>query len=71
MGDGHRIVREGLKQVLADAPDVCVLAEVQTGVEVLAHVPGGCTGLDLVLPDIAMPGSDGATRTSHHARHLH
>jgi len=25
LGDDHRIVREGLKQVLADAPDVAVV----------------------------------------------
>ncbi len=38
IGDDHRIVREGLKQVLADAPDVCVVAEAQTGADVLAQV---------------------------------
>ena len=27
IGDDHRIVREGLKQILADAPDVQVVAE--------------------------------------------
>jgi DNA-binding NarL/FixJ family response regulator len=61
IGDDHRIVREGLKQVLADAPDVCVLAEAQTGSEVLSQVRalGGVAGLDLVLLDIAMPDQDG------------
>ena len=61
IGDDHRIVREGLKQVLADAPDVQVLTEAQTGPEVLERVLalGGATGLDLVLLDIAMPGQDG------------
>lgn len=61
IGDDHRIVREGLKQVLTDAPDVCVLAEAHTGAEVLERVRdlGGAAGLDLVLLDIAMPGRDG------------
>jgi DNA-binding NarL/FixJ family response regulator len=61
IGDDHRIVREGLKLVLADAPDVCVLAEAQTGNEVLDQVDalGGAGGLDLVLLDVAMPGLDG------------
>ena len=61
IGDDHRIVREGLKQVLADAPDVCVVAEAQTGLDVLAQVRalGGAAGLGLVLLDIAMPGVDG------------
>lgn len=61
IGDDHRIVREGLKQILADAPDVQVVAEAQTGTEVLAMVQalGGPQGLDVVLLDIAMPGLDG------------
>lgn len=61
IGDDHRIVREGLKQVLADAPDVQVVAEAQTGAEVLQQVAALCgrDGLDLVLLDIAMPGVDG------------
>jgi len=61
IGDDHRIVREGLKQVLADAPEVQVLAEAQSGSEVLERVLalGGSRGLDVVLLDIAMPGRDG------------
>jgi DNA-binding NarL/FixJ family response regulator len=61
IGDDHRIVREGLKQILADAPDVAVVAEAQSGDEVLAQVRalGGPEGIDLVLLDVAMPGSDG------------
>ena len=61
IGDDHRIVREGLKQILADAPDVLVVAEAQSGPEVLEQVAAlqGRTGLDLVLLDIALPGIDG------------
>lgn len=61
LGDDHRIVREGLKQILADAPDMCIASEAQSGTEVLDQVRklGGHEGLDLVLLDIAMPGADG------------
>jgi two-component system, NarL family, invasion response regulator UvrY len=63
LGDDHRIVREGIKQVLADAPEIEVMAEATTGPQVLEQAdailsaPGGM--LDLVLLDIAMPGRDG------------
>jgi len=61
IGDDHRIVREGLKQVLADAPEVQVVAEAPDGEQVLAQVQalGGRHGLELVLLDVAMPGRDG------------
>ena len=65
IGDDHRIVREGLKQMLGDLsnglPSMTVRAEAQTGPEVLAAVQelGGSVGLDVVLLDIPMPGRDG------------
>ncbi|MFN9473109.1 response regulator [Acidovorax sp.] len=65
LGDDHRIVREGLKQVLADPangkPEIAVVAEAIDGTEVLARAEalGGQAGLDVVLLDIAMPGLDG------------
>ncbi len=61
IGDDHRIVREGLKQVLADAPDIEVVAEAETGPEVLQRVEalGGHQGLSAVLLDIALPDRDG------------
>ncbi|WP_440106829.1 response regulator [Acidovorax sp. BL-A-41-H1] len=65
LGDDHRIVREGLKQVLADPanglPEIVVAGEATQGQEVLAQVAqlGGTQGLDLVLLDIAMPDMDG------------
>ena len=61
IGDDHRIVREGLKQVLADAPDIDVVAEAETGPQVLQRVAdwGGSTELNAVLLDIAMPERDG------------
>ncbi|NMM10619.1 MAG: response regulator transcription factor [Polaromonas sp.] len=61
IGDDHRIVREGLKQVLADAPEIKVVAEAETGPEILQRVNalGGHGGLHAVLLDIALPGRDG------------
>ena len=61
IADDHRIVREGLKQILADASDVQLVAEAQTGPDVLERVMAlrGSEGIDLVLLDIAMPGLDG------------
>lgn len=61
LGDDHRIVREGLKQVLADAPEVRIAGEATDGEQVLAAVRalGGSAGLDVVLLDIAMPVLDG------------
>ena len=38
IGDDHRIVREGIKQVLADAPDILVVAEADTGPAILTSV---------------------------------
>jgi DNA-binding NarL/FixJ family response regulator len=59
IGDDHRIVREGLKQVLADAPEVRVVAEAATGPEVIDQVRRAPDALDLVLLDIALPERDG------------
>jgi DNA-binding NarL/FixJ family response regulator len=60
IGDDHRIVREGIKQVLAEAPDVRVVAEAQNGEEVIERVDAlAAGGLDVVLLDVAMPGRDG------------
>lgn len=65
IGDDHRIVREGLKQVLGDIangePEIVVVAEAPTGPEVLERVAElqGPLGLDAVLLDIALPGRDG------------
>ena len=63
--DDHFIVREGIKQVLADAADIALAGEAESGPQALRQVrdaaeqtaAGG--GIDVVLMDIAMPQRDG------------
>jgi len=55
--DDHLIVRQGIRQVLADAPDVQVAFEAGNGPDALQRVRQG--GIDVVLMDIAMPHRDG------------
>jgi len=57
IADDHAIVREGLKQILSESPDLVVVAEASTGQEVLEKIPKN--DLDLVVLDIAMPGRGG------------
>jgi two-component system invasion response regulator UvrY len=55
--DDHQIVREGIRQILADASDIALAGEAADGAEALARARTG--GLDVVLLDIAMPQRDG------------
>jgi two-component system, NarL family, invasion response regulator UvrY len=55
--DDHQIVRQGIKQILADAPDIVLAGEAANGSEALARVRAG--GIHVVLLDIAMPLRDG------------
>ena len=55
--DDHLIVRQGIRQLLSDAPDIRVCAEAANGPDALLCVRAG--GVDVVLLDIAMPQRDG------------
>lgn len=55
--DDHQIVRQGIKQMLADASDLALAGEAASGPEAVARVREG--GIDVVLLDIAMPQRDG------------
>ena len=57
IGDDHAIVREGLKQIVAESSDMAVAGEAANGQEVLEQVSKN--DWDLVLLDIAMPGRGG------------
>jgi DNA-binding NarL/FixJ family response regulator len=55
--DDHTIMRQGLRQILADTPDIVVAGEAQNGREALEKVQQNL--YDVVLLDIAMPEMDG------------
>jgi two-component system, NarL family, invasion response regulator UvrY len=56
IADDHAIVREGLKQILADIPDMEVFGEAGSGDEVLKFIRD--EGWNIMLLDIAMPGKN-------------
>ena len=55
--DDHLIVRQGLRQILSDAPDMEIAGEAADGAEAMRLARGG--GFDVLLLDIALPGRDG------------
>ena len=57
IADDHKIVRDGLKRILAATPDVQVAGEAASGDEALALVKAN--DYDLAMLDMSMPGLAG------------
>ena len=61
--DDHLIVRQGIKQMLADTGDIVVAGEADNGPEAIRRVreasSAEAVGIEVVLMDIAMPHRDG------------
>lgn len=57
IADDHAVVREGLKQIISQRPDMKVTAEAGSSHEVLALIDKN--NFDVVVLDIAMPGRGG------------
>jgi len=57
VADDHAIVREGIKHIFSEIPDINITGEASNGQEVLENI--GKQDYDLLLLDIAMPGRDG------------
>ena len=57
IADDHTLMRAGLKQIFAWAPDFVVAAEAGNGNEVLEHLRRGT--FDVLLLDLNMPGVSG------------
>lgn len=57
IADDHTIVRDGLRQILSEEPDIQVAAEAEDGDQALTLVRG--QAFDVVVLDLAMPGRSG------------
>ncbi|HSN50101.1 MAG TPA: response regulator transcription factor [Bacteroidales bacterium] len=55
--DDHPIVRNGLKLILSDEPDMKVVCEASNGLDALAKLKAN--KVDVVILDISMPGMSG------------
>jgi len=61
VADDHKLVREGIRRILAEEADFLVIGEAADGKAVLDLVQGERP--DVVLMDVAMPGLDGVETT--------
>ncbi len=57
IADDHAIVRQGLKQIVTETPDMVVAGEASNGQELLNKINEN--DYDVVVLDITMPGRDG------------
>jgi DNA-binding NarL/FixJ family response regulator len=57
IADDHAIVREGLKRIVSDAPDLQVVGEAADGTEVMQRVRE--LAFDVLVLDLSMPGRSG------------
>jgi DNA-binding NarL/FixJ family response regulator len=69
IADDHSIVREGLKQVLVDIPDMVVADEASNGEEALSKALKN--DYDVVVLDISMPGRGGLDALKQLKSHRH
>ncbi|MGZ3182405.1 MAG: response regulator [Telluria sp.] len=57
IADDHAIVREGLKQILAESPEMVVAGEAETGVDAVKHFRK--SKCQVLLLDISLPDRNG------------
>ncbi len=57
LADDHKVLREGMKMLLSDEPDIEVVAEAGTGKEAVEKA--GVYKPDIVVMDLGMPGMSG------------
>lgn len=59
IADDHAVVRQGLRAILSEHPDLEAAGEATTATEVLDAVRSSGDAWDLVLLDLSMPGGEG------------
>jgi two-component system, NarL family, invasion response regulator UvrY len=57
LADDHAIIRDGLKQILADTEDLVAAGEAANGIELMQQIRAA--DYDLLVLDISMPGRNG------------
>ena len=57
IADDHPIVREGLKQIIRNAPDIIISGEANDGIEAFSKIKK--ENYDVILLDISMPRKNG------------
>ena len=61
IADDHQMFIDGLRSLLEDSPEICVVGEARNGYEVLERC--GQEAVDIVIMDINMPEMDGIQAT--------
>lgn len=57
LADDHSIIRDGLKQIMAETDDLSVVGEAANGIELLSRLQ--TIDCDVLVLDISMPGKSG------------
>ena len=63
LADDHSIIRDGIKAMLKNYPEIKVVAEVSSGKELVVYLNNNSNSVDIVLTDISMPDMDGIEAT--------
>lgn len=61
--DDHKMIRDGIKLMLKNNPEIKVVNEFDNGLDVIKYIDKNPTSVDVVLMDISMPKLDGIAAT--------
>jgi len=61
--DDHKMIRDGIKLMLKNNPEIKVVNEFDNGLDVIKYIDKNPTSVDVILMDISMPKLDGVAAT--------